>query len=232
MKPLIAIIGGKGRMATFLGQQWVWKECVERITVIDKGDELTRVQTADIIILAVPLSAMDGVIAQLMAVVQKNQLVVDIGSTKNSFIGELKKLPCRIVSIHPLFGNHVNGFEGQNVAILSDIGTKKDQKEVQGLFQGATISEVTLKEHEQGMKYALFLPFILRKAFMNVRGPVQVGKLSTPSYRLFERYAQHVLDDPLEAQVVEEILNANKKEVRELIKDIQKELQKIEDELK
>lgn len=232
MKPTIAIIGGKGRMATFLAQQWTWNQCAEHIIAMDKGDTLDKAGEADIIILAVPLSAMNEVIGSLGLVVKKRQLVVDIGSTKGSFVKRLKELQCKVASVHPLFGNHVQGFQGQNVAIMSDVGTKKDQQMLEGLFPHSKISYFTVKEHDEGMKYSLCLPFILRKIFVKITKTAHVGKLSTPSYRLFEKYAQHIKDDPLEAKVVEEILNANQEMIMELIEEIKKSLKTIEGELK
>ena len=227
----IAIIGGEGRMGKFLAKQFTTGSKATEIISIDKGDSLELILGSDIVVLAAPLSVIPSLVQNLKKSVEKNQLVFDIGAIKKKIIPELESLKCQVASCHPLFGSYIQSFKGQNLALITDIGTPGSQKTVRELFKGANITTLTAKEHDKAMIYSLCLPFILRKVFGIVNKAELVSGAETQSYRIFEDYLAALSKDSRETIVVQEILEANKEGVDEIIGAIDKALSTIKSEL-
>jgi prephenate dehydrogenase len=84
------------------------------LQIIDEAMELEEaVKKADIIYIAIPVDATIPVVLQVMNLVNKNQVVIDAGSTKNALCHAVKDHPMRkqFVATHPMWGTEFSGPE-------------------------------------------------------------------------------------------------------------------------
>ena len=84
-----------------------------RRRIIDEALPLSAaVEKSDIIVVATPMDAMKSVVPQVLNLVQK-QVVLDVGSTKETLLNELKnhKNRGRFVATHPMAGTEFSGIE-------------------------------------------------------------------------------------------------------------------------
>ena len=156
----IAIVGA-GRMGKWFAS-YFRKHVVK---LYDKGDSLNELPSFDAIILAVSLNQMRKIVLKIRKIVKPSQLVWDIASVKSFFIKEFRKLNCRKASVHPMFGPSAHSMKDQNVVLISDVGSKRNQKEVAKLFRGARITRLTARKHDEVMAFVLCLPYLINFAF-------------------------------------------------------------------
>ncbi len=81
------------------------------------------VEQADLIILAVPMSAYDALLPKILDRINKQQVVIDVGSTKGAFLQKIENHPMRrrFVATHPMAGTEYSGPE----AAISGLFEKK-----------------------------------------------------------------------------------------------------------
>lgn len=80
--------------------------------LIDEKASLEEaVKQADLIILAVPMNAFHRLLPQILDLVNDQQVVIDVGSTKATFMREIKshKNRGRFVATHPMAGTEYSG---------------------------------------------------------------------------------------------------------------------------
>ncbi|MGI4832818.1 MAG: prephenate dehydrogenase [Janthinobacterium lividum] len=89
------------------------------------ADLPAAVAPADLIIVAVPMDALVTLLPQVLDLVQENQLVIDVGSTKGNLLAAVAGHPRRgrFVAVHPMAGTEYSGPEAA----------------VRGLFEGKTL---------------------------------------------------------------------------------------------
>lgn len=77
----------------------------------EKADMDTAVKKADLIILAVPMSAFQKLLPEVLDKVNDQQVVIDVGSTKAAFMKDIKghKKRGRFVATHPMAGTEFSG---------------------------------------------------------------------------------------------------------------------------
>ena len=80
------------------------------------------VAVADVIILATPMDAMVTLLPELLSVVRKDQTVLDVGSTKQALLEEVKDHPnrSRFVACHPMAGTEFSGPEAAIPNLFKD----------------------------------------------------------------------------------------------------------------
>ncbi len=88
----------------------------------EKADLKSAVTQSDLIVLAVPMSAFHQMLPEVLDLVNGRQVVIDVGSTKSTFLKEIKDHPNRgrFVATHPMAGTEYSGPEAA----------------VEGLFEG------------------------------------------------------------------------------------------------
>ena len=94
-------------------------------------DLTAAVRRADLIVVAVPVDAMVAVLPPVLDLVTAQQVVIDVGSTKQALLAAVAGHPCRgrFVAVHPMAGTEHSGpeaavsglFEGKTV-VLCDAG--------------------------------------------------------------------------------------------------------------
>lgn len=82
--------------------------------LIDEQTNLNdAIEKADIIIVAVPMNAFRTLLPAILDKVTKDQVVLDVGSTKEAFLRDIKEHPNRgrFVATHPMAGTEYSGPE-------------------------------------------------------------------------------------------------------------------------
>ncbi len=126
----------------------------------DAASGIEAVDTADVILLAMPLSLGPELLETVLARNPRG-LVVDISSLKSHLIGVLREGAAhglRVASLHPLFGPGVRTLAGRIMAVC-DCGNPAAADQAAGLFADTAVTLVRhpIEEHDQFMQYVLGL---------------------------------------------------------------------------
>ena len=164
-------IVGAGRHAAHL------REAVD-LGVIDRAetDFATAVQGADLIVVAVPLGAMEAVFGQIAPHMSETAVLTDVGSAKAGVVHAARaafgNVPPRFVPGHPIAGTEQSGvsasfaelFEGRRVILtpLRDTDTRALGL-VRAMWErtGALVSEMDILHHDEVLAATSHLPHVL-----------------------------------------------------------------------
>ena len=108
--------------------------------IIDKKSGLLEISDADIILVSVPVKSIINLLPNILDKVNKNTLVIDFGSTKNSICSAIKDHPNRenFLATHPITGTEFSGptaahkglFTNKNIIICDKHRTNKSKLEI------------------------------------------------------------------------------------------------------
>ncbi len=176
----IAIIGASGKMgswfAAFLhrqGHELVLvgrrREALERIARTMPGAMVGGYQEvceADLVMISVPLDAVESVLRDLAPHVQPNQAVIDVSSVKTApqrAADEHMPHAC-FLGVHPMFGPGADGWRGHNV-ILTPVGEAASAlaTKVKAYLEpfGAHVVQMDPETHDEVMAVVLGLPALV-----------------------------------------------------------------------
>lgn len=161
----IAIVGGTGAMGQILtkelklfGEIVIISRSLEKATKFSKkfgvrAGILSNCNTADIIIVSVPIENTPQTCRELFKIAKAGSLIIDIAAVKN-FLEEIKsEIPTRLsyISMHPLFGPEGSFFENNVllVPVKSDNWLPLIQKMLKKLKSNITVT--TSQEHDSIM---------------------------------------------------------------------------------
>lgn len=155
-----------------------------------RAGSLDQAAGCDIVLVAVPVAAMEAVFAAIAPLVKPGALVVDVGSVKSlpvRWMVELLPAHVDIVATHPLFGPQSAraGLEGQRLVICPVRGDRHEGVAEWARGIGLSPSITTPEEHDQEMAYVQALTHLIGRALVNLDIPDET--LKTNSY-------QHLLD--------------------------------------
>jgi prephenate dehydrogenase len=155
-----------------------------KLGIIDRieSDLATAVKNANIVLLAVPVAAMQSTMAELGAHLESHTLVTDVGSTKRDVLGYAHQyLPgalARFVAAHPIAGAEKSGaqaaradlFQGRNV-VLTPMPDNSPAA-VNAISQmweqcGANVSRMTPQQHDKVFAAVSHLPHLLAFALVD-----------------------------------------------------------------
>lgn len=199
------------------------------------------VSGADIVLLAVPVSATEATFNAICHLITPDTLVMDVGSTKHDVVDSA----CRVlrdnvgcfVPAHPITGKEVSGVEHADVnlyggkqVILTPIEctfTVQLQKAVDvWAALGCDVVQMSPRAHDAAFAAVSHLPHLLAFALMNSIAGQPQGmdylSLAGPGFRDFTRIAA---SDP---QMWRDIFLANKEELLAQSKVFQQTLQSLE----
>lgn len=172
----VLIIGGAGKMggwfADFLASQGYEVEIADPSPASPAysriGDWHDSALEHDVVVVATPIKAADGVLAEL-AERRPAGLVMDIGSLKTPLRSGLKRLAesgCRVASIHPMFGPDARLLSGKHV-IFVDAGVPEATAEARELFASTMAEqiEMSLEDHDRLIAFVLGLSHALNLTF-------------------------------------------------------------------
>ena len=218
-------------------------ERARQIGVIDveAPSALLAVSGADIVLLAVPVSATEATFKAIRHLITPTTLVMDVGSTKQDVVDAARRVlrdhvGC-FVPAHPIAGKEVSGVEhadanlysGKQV-ILTPIErtfTMQLQKAVDvWTALGCDVVQMSPQAHDAAYAAVSHLPHLLAFALMNSIEGQAYGmdylSLAGPGFRDFTRIAA---SDP---KMWRDILLANKEELLAQSKVFQQTLQSLE----
>jgi prephenate dehydrogenase len=208
---------------------------------VEAPSALLAVSGADIVLLAVPVSASEATFKAIRHLITNSMLIMDMGSTKRDVVDAARRVlrdnigsfvPC-----HPVAGKEVSGvehadpdlFTGRQVILTPIDRTDADHlRRADELWDalGAKVLQMTPDEHDAAFAAVSHLPHMVSFALMNAIIDQPRGKeflsLAGPGFRDFTRIAA---SDP---KVWRDILLANRQELLSQLKLFQEALQDME----
>lgn len=134
------------------------------------------VQNADLVMLAVPIGAMQSIMMEMKPYLSPHTIVTDVGSAKMSVIRAAKaafgELPANFVAGHPIAGKEKSGvsaadaalYQRHRVILTPTVETSRDAVDVVKklwLATGAIVSEMSPETHDEVLAATSHLPHIL-----------------------------------------------------------------------
>jgi prephenate dehydrogenase len=208
---------------------------------VEAPSALLAVSGADIVLIAVPVSATEATFKAIKHLVTPQMLVMDVGSTKRDVVDAarraLRDQVGSFVPAHPIAGKEVAGVEhadpdlysGKQI-ILTPI-ERTHATQVQQAIDvwsalGCSVLKMTPESHDAAFAAVSHLPHLISFALMNAITGQNGGKdflsLAGPGFRDFTRIAA---SDP---QVWRDILISNREELLTQSRLFQRNLQALE----
>ena len=187
---------------------------------------LMAVSGADIVLLAIPVSATEATFKAIRHLVTPNVLIMDVGSTKSDVVDAARRiLQANIgsfVPCHPITGKEVSGVEHADVdlykgkqVILTPIeqtfSAQLERASDVWIALGCHVATMSPKTHDAAYAAVSHLPHLIAFALISAIQGQEDGKnylsLAGPGFRDFTRIAA---SDP---QMWRDILIANREEL-------------------
>lgn len=208
---------------------------------VEAPSALLAVSGADIVLLAVPVSATEATFKAIRHLITPATLVMDVGSTKQDVVDAARRVlrdhvGC-FVPAHPITGKEVSGVEHADASLYNGrqviltpterTFTLQLQKAVDvWTALGCNIVQMSPQAHDEAYAAVSHLPHLIAFAIMNSIEGQAYGmdylSLAGPGFRDFTRIAA---SDP---KVWRDILLANKEELLAQSKVFQQTLQSFE----
>lgn len=208
---------------------------------VEAPSALLAVSGADIVLLAVPVSATEATLKAIKHLVTPSMLIMDVGSTKRDVIDAARRVLRDHVGVfvpcHPITGKEVSGVEhadadlygGKQVILTPIERTQTVQlKRAEDLWTalGCKVLKMSPESHDSAFAAVSHLPHLMAFALMNAISGQPHGNdylsLAGPGFRDFTRIAA---SDP---KVWRDILMANREELLAQSKIFQRTLHAME----
>ena len=194
---------------------------------------LEAAAACDVVVVAVPVPAMEGVFKALAPRLRPGALVIDVGSVKMLPVAWMKAhLPEHVdlVATHPLFGPQSarDGLQGLRFVVCPVRGDRHEAVAAFGRAQGLAVTVTTPEEHDREMAYVQALTHLIGRSLVNLNIPDE--QLKTVSYQhllelcsligadTFELFTAIQTQNPFAAEVVEAFVG----EARSLLDQVAK----------
>lgn len=198
---------------------------------VEAPSALLAVSGADIVLLAVPVSATEATFKAIRHLITSNMLIMDVGSTKRDVVDAARKVlrdhVGSFVPAHPITGKEVSGVEhadaelynGKQVILTPIEKTQVGHlKKAQDLWEalGCHVQQMAPEQHDAAFAAVSHLPHLLAFALVHAITTQPNGKeflaLAGPGFRDFTRIAA---SDP---NMWRDVLLANRLELVEQAK--------------
>ncbi|MCW8827750.1 MAG: prephenate dehydrogenase/arogenate dehydrogenase family protein [Gammaproteobacteria bacterium] len=178
--------------------------------VIDRAesDIAAAVKGADVVLIGVPVGAMEAVLQQLKPHLEPQAVVTDVGSTKGSVVAAARKvfgiLPPRFIPGHPIAGTEKSGaeasfaelFRNRRVILTPDEESDPDALAlVRQLWQqaGAEVIEMSVEHHDEVLAATSHLPHMLAFTLVDTLARLEdhddIFRFAAGGFRDFTRIA-------------------------------------------
>ncbi len=204
---------------------------------VEAPSALLAVSGADIVLLAVPVSATEATFKAIRHLITSNMLIMDVGSTKRDVVDAARRVLRdhigSFVPAHPIAGREVSGvdhadpelYQGRQVILTpvekTQVGHLKRAQEVWEAL-GCDVQQMSPDAHDAAFAAVSHLPHLLAFALMHAITSQPNGKqflsLGGPGFRDFTRIAA---SDP---KMWRDVLLANRVELVEQAKVFQRSL--------
>jgi len=208
---------------------------------VEATSALLAVSGADIVLLAVPVSATEATFKAIRHLVGPNTLIMDVGSTKRDVVDAARRVlrdhVGSFVPCHPITGKELSGVEHADAGLYTDrqvILTPIERTFTVQLQKatdvwtalGCHVVQMSPQAHDAAYAAVSHLPHLIAFALMNGITGQDHGKdylsLAGPGFRDFTRIAA---SDP---QMWRDILIANREELLAQSRIFQHTLQSLE----
>jgi prephenate dehydrogenase len=208
---------------------------------VEAPSALLAVSGADIVLLAVPVSATEATFKAIRHLVTSQALIMDVGSTKRDVVDAARRVlgphVGSFVPAHPIAGKEVSGVEhadadlfvGKQVVITPierTLTAKLKQATDIWTAMGSKVLQMSPESHDAAFAAVSHLPHLIAFALMNAITGQPHGKdylsLAGPGFRDFTRIAA---SDP---KIWRDILLSNREELLAQSKIFQNNLQALE----
>lgn len=209
--------------------------------VIDRFESIAAAtKLADIVVIAVPLGAMESVLVQIYTTLTDGIIVTDVGSSKASVVAVARRIlgdrMPQFVPGHPIAGTEKSGVESgfatlyQNRQVILTPIAETDPHAVQRVTTmwqhcGASIESLELEYHDKVLAATSHLPHILAYTMVNYLSHLNnreaVFKYAAGGFRDFTRIAS---SDPV---MWRDICLSNREALLALIAGYQDELNQV-----
>jgi len=208
---------------------------------VEAPSALLAVSGADIVLIAVPVSATEATFKAIKHLVSSHTLIMDVGSTKRDVVDAarraLREHIGSFVPTHPIAGREVSGVEhadpdlysGKQVILTPIERTLTTQLQLAidvWTALGCRVLKMSPESHDAAFAAISHLPHLIAFALMNsISGQPQAKdflSLAGPGFRDFTRIAA---SDP---QVWRDIMISNREELLAQSKIFQRNLQALE----
>lgn len=191
MKRTVGVIGGEGKMGSWLRRFFASEGCptlsADRHTSITPKDIAER---CDVLILSVPIEAAVPLTREIGPLLQADQLLTDICSLKRDIVSVMQKsTKAQVVGMHPLFGPATGSIQGQNVILCpiepSDgFAWLKQTLETQGAL--VTVTDPETHDRTMAVVQALthWMTITLAAVLKQQLDIDFIGRFATPVFRL------------------------------------------------
>ncbi len=198
------------------------------------------VDGADMIVVAVPLGAMRGVLAEIAPAVGADAVITDVGSAKGSVVAaaraELGERMPRFVPGHPIAGTEKSGveagfaslYQGRRVILTPLAETAADASErVARMWRdcGAIVEHLSVEHHDKVLAATSHLPHMLAYALVHhlshLNDHEEIFRYAAGGFRDFTRIAS---SDPV---MWRDVCLSNGAALLELMRQYQQELDRI-----
>jgi prephenate dehydrogenase len=204
---------------------------------VEAPSALLAVSGADVVLVAVPVSASEATFKAIRHLITPNMLIMDVGSTKFDVVEAARRVLGvhlgSFVPAHPIAGKEVSGVEhadadlyvGKQVILTPVEKTQVAKlKKAVDLWEalGCHVQQMAPEAHDAAFAAVSHMPHLLAFALMHAITNQPLGKeflgLAGPGFRDFTRIAA---SDP---KMWRDVLLANKHEVVEQAKMFQRSL--------
>jgi prephenate dehydrogenase len=208
---------------------------------IEAPSALLAVSGADLVLVAVPVSATEATFKAIRHLLTKNTLVMDVGSTKREVIDAARRVLKDQVGVfvpaHPIAGKELAGvenadadlYQGRQVILTPIERTQTVQLETAAQLWtalGCHVQRMAPEAHDAAYAAVSHLPHMIAFALMNAIAGHEHGKqflsLAGPGFRDFTRIAA---SDP---SVWRDILMSNREELIAQSRQFQRALHAFE----
>ena len=212
---------------------------------VEAPSALLAVAGADIVLIAVPVSATESALKAIKHLITPKMLVMDVGSTKVDVVQAARRAlgdkVASFVPAHPITGREVSGvehaeatlYEGRQVILTPTERTLTAQlQKAQDVWTalGCRVTSMSPASHDAAFAAVSHLPHLLAFALMNsISGQPQAEDflaLAGPGFRDFTRIAAS------EPKVWRDILLANREELLTQTQLFQQALKQFENAMR
>ena len=175
---------------------------------VEAASALQAVSGSDIVLIAVPVAAIEGTFKAIKHMITPDMLIMDVGSTKSDVVDAAQRLLGSLVGTfvpaHPIAGKDVSGVENADVnlysgrqVILTPIGRTLTEQLSRALSiwtaLGCKLKSMSPEAHDAAFAAVSHLPHLLAFAMMNSIKSQEASEdflaLAGPGFRDFTRIA-------------------------------------------
>ncbi len=227
----IGIVGGNGKMGRWFKSFFESAGIEVSVSDTDNGLTLSElVKQSEVILLSVPMSAGESVLAELLPLLQAGQLLVENCSIKSCLLPRMLEGVApgvEVLGIHTMFADDVPSLRGENIVITRTARSGVLADAVENLFYkfGAKLSHLDGPEHDtlsaffQSLFHATMIA-LAETMKESIDNREMLETFSTPNSRAVLNTMQRVLHQNEELLLDLQTLNAEYPNTRRIFLQI------------